>query len=345
MLQGWNVSFSELGVLRKASAEHARWNAGAVLDVPDPLDFHVRMKFDNSKTGDTFIVGLTKLQRFSNFPSPADTEITKNAGMTFWEPILEPECSLWLQMRGDKKTIHVFKKMFAADRKREEMQYSDETVLEVLYVNGHVTYVFSGVELVTHDIVGGPFYPCVLLFGHKVLLHASVSRKRRRVPEALHARLWKDQSFSDASVSCGARLFPVHCLVLVAASPVFATMFASRMQETATRTLNIVDFSPAAVEAMLEFIYKDALPEGLCSLTYLELFEIANKYEITNLIREMCSRIWHNLTEENVFRWSKAVNRYSKAGNSTAVKLWEAMYNKIRDDDQLLKAFVEQSLE
>ena len=173
----------------------------------------------------------------------------------------------------------------------------------------------------------------------------SVSRKRRRVPESVHAKLWEDQLFNDAFITCGSKSFPVHCLVLITASPVFANMFASRMQETTTRTVNIVDYSPAVVESMLKFVYKGTLPEGSWDPIDLALYEIANKYEITSLIRTMGSRMWLNLNQENVFICYQAVHRFSRAGSSEALKLWEALYTKIKDDAQLFKAFVEHSLE
>ena len=80
-------------------------------------------------------------------------------------------------------------------------------------------------------------------------------RKRSRgVVFETQERAWKQRRFPDAEVICNGERTAVHRSTLCAASPVFDA-FSSSMQEGCAATYEIKESTPAAVEAMLCYIY------------------------------------------------------------------------------------------
>mmetsp|Transcript_12258 Transcript_12258/g.38715 ORF Transcript_12258/g.38715 Transcript_12258/m.38715 type:complete len:414 (+) Transcript_12258:91-1332(+) len=77
--------------------------------------------------------------------------------------------------------------------------------------------------------------------------------------------------------------FRVWSKLLCAWSDVFAAMFAHDFKEQASGIVEIVDFSPAAVEAFLRFLYSGRLDVGLLP----EVWALADKYAVAAL-REVC---------------------------------------------------------
>merc|ERR1719506_824878 len=89
-----------------------------------------------------------------------------------------------------------------------------------------------------------------------------VSRKRN-LSDAVslseqQERLWTERKFTDAEVVAGDARFAVHRATLCAASPVFDAAFTSSMEEGASATYTVRDADPAAVEALLRFLYTGA---------------------------------------------------------------------------------------
>lgn len=65
---------------------------------------------------------------------------------------------------------------------------------------------------------------------------------------------------------------PAHSIILTARSPVFRALLNSDMREVQEGVITIEDIRPQVFNAMLHFIYKDALPEVPSPLPVLMLY-------------------------------------------------------------------------
>lgn len=113
--------------------------------------------------------------------------------------------------------------------------------------------------------------------------------------------LFENDAFSDVMLKCGDVKLSAHKSILAARSPVFKAMFENRMKESRAREIGIPDVTPAALKAMLNYIYSaktvDFTEKLACELLYA-----ADKYELLEL-KEMCvSYLKGVVSIENVFR-------------------------------------------
>ena len=88
--------------------------------------------------------------------------------------------------------------------------------------------------------------------------------------------------FADFKICVGEAEFPCHRAILAARSPGFDRIFR---ENTGTHQLEIVDFKPAKVKQMLEFIYSDKVMEEGDQ----DLLRLAEKFQIRGLIK-LCGR-------------------------------------------------------
>jgi hypothetical protein len=89
---------------------------------------------------------------------------------------------------------------------------------------------------------------------------------------------------NDFTVITTEKSIPVVKVMLYARSPVFQAMLGSAMAEAAQQTLSITDFPCAVVEIFLLFLYTDRCEEASLDLYSTELFKIANKYQVQELV-------------------------------------------------------------
>lgn len=89
--------------------------------------------------------------------------------------------------------------------------------------------------------------------------------------------LWKSGCLSDFSIIAGSKTFPVHRLVLSTLSSVFEKIFVDNDQAT---EMKIEDFSEAAVENLLHFMYTSEIKE---TDKKTEMFSIAAKLDVQEL--------------------------------------------------------------
>ena len=94
-------------------------------------------------------------------------------------------------------------------------------------------------------------------------------------------RAWKQRKFTDAAVVCSEERIPVHRATLCAASPVFDAAFTSSMEEGASATYTVRDADPAAVEALLRFLYTGAACAPDAELEPAPLLDLAVFYQVT----------------------------------------------------------------
>lgn len=178
------------------------------------------------------------------------------------------------------------------------------------------------------------YQPCVLMYSPQWPLAVRVGRKRGRCHLAARdQRLWTERTFTDATVVCEGEKFEVHRAVLAAASQVFERAFSGVMKEARSALLEVRESAPAAVEAMLRFVYTGALPEGVAGVC-APLLELAVQYELRELCEEVATEVLKGVRPENVRERAAMLKRH---GEHPRVKVaWAQMLDLLQQDRELL---------
>ncbi|KAJ1272869.1 hypothetical protein BS78_06G235700 [Paspalum vaginatum] len=109
---------------------------------------------------------------------------------------------------------------------------------------------------------------------------------------------------TDVTFVVGGQRFPAHRCVLAARSAVFKAELLGAMREKATAHVRIEDMEPAVFEALLHFVYTDALPDGCDdagkNVLMQHLLVAADRYGLHRL-RHMCEdRMCRSVDAETV---------------------------------------------
>ena len=94
--------------------------------------------------------------------------------------------------------------------------------------------------------------------------------------------LLRGSQFTDFMIICGEKEFPCNKAILAARSPGFAQFFE---EDPEAEKLQVLDFLPAKVEQMLEFIYSETVRGD----ADMDLLRLASKFRIKGLVK-LCGR-------------------------------------------------------
>mmetsp|Transcript_5275 Transcript_5275/g.17132 ORF Transcript_5275/g.17132 Transcript_5275/m.17132 type:complete len:321 (-) Transcript_5275:126-1088(-) len=223
MLRGWNVSLDRDGTLEKISGKGMIWDAGAILEVPDPQCFEVKLSFPARAQGKRmpFILGITQTSftgPIHEVPDLSKVFIEKNPTKCFVE-----------FSKQNHKVHHCFIKEGSV--KMEPMAcMSAVSSLTLRYDSGSLTFSSEDKTSGPHNVPNTEYVPCVFLVEKNVPIVVHVSRKRKAAVEGLNDKLYRDRKFTDAEFVCMGRRIPVHRAVLSAASVVFERMWSSGLR-------------------------------------------------------------------------------------------------------------------
>lgn len=103
---------------------------------------------------------------------------------------------------------------------------------------------------------------------------------------------------SDAILKVENLDFKVHKTILIARSPVFASMFKDDTKENITGTVEITDCTAAAFEAFLLYLYT-ASTDTMSQDNVFDLYYAADKYQVNDLKIECIEYMANNLSAEN----------------------------------------------
>ncbi|EXK33757.1 hypothetical protein FOXG_02915 [Fusarium oxysporum f. sp. lycopersici 4287] len=96
-------------------------------------------------------------------------------------------------------------------------------------------------------------------------------------------------ALSDVIVTCDGQEFKAHRVILSAHSKCFTKALNGDWKESSERKIDIKDFDPSVVEAMLRFIYSFEYSNtyGTSSMVFdAQMWQIADKYDIPALMAE-----------------------------------------------------------
>lgn len=119
-------------------------------------------------------------------------------------------------------------------------------------------------------------------------------------------RILENKSFSDFKFIVRSKEFHVHRNILSAASPVFAKLFTTGMEEARKKECIIGTIEPEIFSNLMQFIYCGKLPDELGKVA-MKLYSAAHYYEIETL-KEFCvHELPSTLKKDNameIFNWA-----------------------------------------
>ncbi|XP_043479773.1 speckle-type POZ protein-like [Leptopilina heterotoma] len=118
-----------------------------------------------------------------------------------------------------------------------------------------------------------------------------------------------NENFKDVKFKVEDKEFTAHKAILAIRSPVFAAMFNSKMSEELTSIVQIKDIKPEIFQQMLNFIYNVEV-EDLDKVA-LELFYVAEKYELKELKTNCINSLHKNLSSKTVIDTLEVADLYS----------------------------------
>lgn len=143
--------------------------------------------------------------------------------------------------------------------------------------------------------------------------------------------LWEQRLFTDCTISVSGEHIKCHRAVLAYASPVFRRMFESDMREAAEQVVEMSDVEPQVVEAMLTFIYTGHVK--LDEPQLVNLFCIADRYELETLMLAVLEPILRHVNSENVLPIIRALRNVSS--RPMFEHAWKRLCSQVKEDQDL----------
>nr|CAD2165279.1 unnamed protein product [Meloidogyne enterolobii] len=144
--------------------------------------------------------------------------------------------------------------------------------------------------------------------------------------------MFKHETFTDCVIEIGDEKINAHRSVLAQNSKVFYKMLEQEgMIEAQNGEIKVVDCSFECFRAMIEYFYSGEIDKIILKNSVIELFGIAHKYEVINLM-EICERFMiSNIDATNFNVLCNCIELYSPP------KLEEVFKNIIRILKERLK--------
>lgn len=330
LFKALNVSLDLDGTLAKGTPSASTWDCVAILDVPDTSRFEVTITATKddaypNKAG-SCALGIVEAK-----PPPASVEA---ATLRQWCQ----QHSAFVVGSGNFRLYQASKDWRHFGIKGTLLQGHE---LSMRFACGVLEFRLDRQEWCTartdldegHGHATG-FRPCVLVYSHQWPVTLRLGRKRGRDTAAQRdARLWQERKFTDATVVCEGERFEVHRAVLCAASQVFERAFLGGLCEARSAVLEIGASAPAAVEAMLCYIYTGSVPDG-ASEALAPLLELAVQYELRELSEEAAQEVLRGIERCNVRERASVLKRHCE--HPTVRASYEKLLTLLQEDRALL---------
>lgn len=122
-------------------------------------------------------------------------------------------------------------------------------------------------------------------------------KKMKRLLKKL-SKLQESGIQTDFVIKVGDEEFKVHKCVLAMHSSVFEAMFNTECEESRTNQLKVTRFEAAAVKDFIHFLYNGVIRS---IENAVDLFELADKYDIEDLKSDAKEIILENINDSNAF--------------------------------------------
>lgn len=169
--------------------------------------------------------------------------------------------------------------------------------------------------------------------------------KRKSILAQEFQGIWKTRSSSNFLIKADDKDFHVHKKVLKAQSKVMAAMFENDMQEKQQNQMTIEEFSAAAVEDFIDFLYTEDTPN---ETNAMELFALSSKYDVPSLRLITEEMVLYNVDHSNAYEVFSLGHLYSSEEMKIlAFKEVKKMYpyrqipDKLMEEPELFQRLVE----
>eukprot|EP00929_Paragymnodinium_shiwhaense_P087376 TRINITY_DN47573_c0_g1_i1.p1 TRINITY_DN47573_c0_g1~~TRINITY_DN47573_c0_g1_i1.p1 ORF type:complete len:258 (-),score=27.80 TRINITY_DN47573_c0_g1_i1:127-837(-) len=147
--------------------------------------------------------------------------------------------------------------------------------------------------------------------------------------QVMLSNMWLDCEFADCKVICGGREFLCHRIVLGTASVVWRAAFTSAFREARDATININGADVAAVEALLQYVYKGEFNDDLA----MALLPLAHLYEVHELVGLCAASLRSSVSKDNVVEVVSLMKKFIDH-EKVAVE-WPPLVERVRADPDL----------
>ncbi|CRK99780.1 CLUMA_CG013088, isoform A [Clunio marinus] len=157
---------------------------------------------------------------------------------------------------------------------------------------------------------------------------------------------WTTGRFSDITIVTDTEKFKVHKVVLAVQSSVFTSIFEDKMKDRPSDEFKMKNINSEVVKIFLKFFYTDEVKKEENS-NLPELFSLATKFKVENLMSVVEKMIINNLNVDNAIEIFELACRFNCDGMKTsAFKVIQSMIDKPLKDDlinqpEVLKELVE----
>eukprot|EP00927_Polykrikos_kofoidii_P028920 TRINITY_DN25104_c0_g1_i1.p1 TRINITY_DN25104_c0_g1~~TRINITY_DN25104_c0_g1_i1.p1 ORF type:complete len:344 (-),score=48.79 TRINITY_DN25104_c0_g1_i1:254-1285(-) len=312
----------------------------AIFDVPDlrHFDVHITATLDDEFPRDTgsIVLGIV----------PADLPFSRLTTDMGWTPWCKKEGAFLL---GTGR----FNLFPALTSQRLDIQgrLVRGSTLSMSYSSGTLSFRMSGGDWHSAETkysspprAEAKYRPCIMFDSEDWPLVVNIGRRRGRSQGNVDGtfvsrdeRIWTDRKFTDAMVVCENVTFDVHRAILCASSPVFERAFSVPMREAQSACFVVQESVPAAVEAMLRFVYTGTFPDDV-SEVICALVELAVQYELHELCRIAVDTSLRGMTCDNVRERAKTLKRHAE--NEHVQNGWKRMLEVLSSNRALLASVV-----
>ncbi|CRL01862.1 CLUMA_CG015451, isoform A [Clunio marinus] len=122
--------------------------------------------------------------------------------------------------------------------------------------------------------------------------------------------LWATGRLSDITIVTDTEKLKLHKTVLAIQSSVFTSIFEDKMKDRPSDEIQMTNINSAVVKIFLKFLYTDEIEEKVEVSNLLELFSLAAKYKVENLMRIVEGMIIDDLYVDNAIEIFELACRY-----------------------------------
>eukprot|EP00929_Paragymnodinium_shiwhaense_P055839 TRINITY_DN27952_c0_g1_i1.p1 TRINITY_DN27952_c0_g1~~TRINITY_DN27952_c0_g1_i1.p1 ORF type:complete len:297 (+),score=65.66 TRINITY_DN27952_c0_g1_i1:44-934(+) len=150
--------------------------------------------------------------------------------------------------------------------------------------------------------------------------------------------VWKKRRYTDFKIMCGDQEIECHRAILAGASSVFEAALAnSQLAEAREQKMEIKDFEPAAVRAMVTFLYTGEVEDT--SVDHVKLLALADCYGVESLVQAMAQHVLDKLCTDNVIPITRALRSFKDKPH--VAMHWEQLQARLQQQPELLMTLMQ----
>ena len=117
---------------------------------------------------------------------------------------------------------------------------------------------------------------------------------------------------SDLTIKVKEKEFKLHKIILEIRSPAFANMVKEEMEKNLSDIIRIDDCEEVVFQMFIEYLYTGTIDGDLLQNNFLDLYKIAEKYDITELKEEYLKNIKDKLSVVTFFEAVELAEKYDE---------------------------------